>query len=64
MGDCVSRNPLLNATCHYQNAHRVPLYPHFGTSNNEITELQAHLPFLVGLASLMCNIESHDFDSN
>jgi hypothetical protein len=68
MDDSISRNSMPNAICHYQNAHRVSLYPtteeqnfspsHFGILHNQITKLQgAHLLFLVGLVSFMCNTE-------
>jgi hypothetical protein len=74
MDDCISRNPVLNAKYHWQNAHTVSCYPrteqqhislsHFEIFNSQTIELQgAHLPFPVGLVSFICNIEQSEFDS-
>jgi hypothetical protein len=70
MNDGISRNPVPNGTDRYQNAHRVSLCSrtqsqHFGISNSQTTELPwAHLPFFVGVVSLICEIKYDEFDYN
>jgi hypothetical protein len=69
--NCISRNLKRNGTYHCQNVQRVSLCP--GQNNTFLSRILesrtntlqgAHLPFLVGLVSLMRDIEYREFDSN
>jgi hypothetical protein len=72
MDGCISRDPVLNGTDHCtesvivsENVITTFFQSYFGISNTKLPKVQgAHLPFLVGLVSFICDIEYNEFDTN